>query len=295
MNETVTSTRPSYEEAIARIKAYQAEEGADINDVCRTRLWTHGHKTTRALVYFHGYTNCPAQFDQLGEILYEKGLNVYVPRLEHHGLKDVMSTDQANLTSDMLVRLTNESIDIAHGLGESVTVMGLSAGGVMAAYAAQFRSDVDLAVVISPSFGLPFLPAPVSDLAKWILPVVPNMFIWWDPRVKEKIEGPSYGYPRFSTHALMNVFKAGDLSRVEAKSKPPAAKHVVVITSDSDTAIHLETARDLAKEWWVTAPDRVQVYTFPKEQHIIHDMIDPRQTAQRVDVVYPVILQYLGV
>ena len=38
----------------------------------------------------------------------------------------------------------------ADGLGDKITVTGLSLGGVMSAYAAQFRPDVDRAVVISP-------------------------------------------------------------------------------------------------------------------------------------------------
>ncbi|MFN8483929.1 MAG: alpha/beta hydrolase [Anaerolineae bacterium] len=295
MNDIVTATSVSYDEAVARITAIQSKEGADIDDVCHTRLWTHGQKTERALVYFHGYTNCPAQLDQLGETLYQKGLNVFVPRIEFHGLKNLMNDDQAKLTSDMLVRLTNESIDIAHGLGDDVTVMGLSAGGVMAAYAAQFRSDVDLAVVVSPSLGLPFAPAFVSGLAKAIVPHIPNMFIWWDPRVKEKIQGPPYGYPRFSTHALINIFKAGDSVLAAAKHRPPAARRVVMIATDADTAIHLPTAYKLGREWKANAPERVQVLRFAKDDSIIHDMIDPWQTAQRIDLVYPILLKSLGV
>ncbi len=285
----------SHDTTVNRIQAIQSQEGGDIDPMCRTWLWTHGQKTPRALVYFHGYTNCPAQLDQLGETLYQKGLNVYVPRLPFHGLTDRMSTQQANLTSDMLVRLTNESIDIAHGLGDSVTVMGLSAGGVMAAYAAQFRGDVDLAVALSPAFGLPFAPTILTSVAKGIVPRIPNIFIWWDRRAKQTIQGPPYGYPRFSTRALINVFKAGDAVLVQAKQRPPAARRVVLITNAGDTAIHLPTARALGKAWQATAPDRVEVFEFPKNQTIIHDMIDPRQTAQRIDVVYPVILKYLGV
>ena len=295
MLDTTTSSSLSYDAALARIQPIRSQEGGDVDPVCHTRLWSHGQKTPRALVYFHGYTNCPAQLDQLGETLYQKGLNVYVPRLPFHGLKDLMTTQQANLTADMLVRLTNDSIDIARGLGESVTVMGLSAGGVMAAYAAQFRKDVDLAVVLSPSFGIPFAPSFVSGIAKGLVPHIPNIFIWWDPRVKENIQGPPYGYPRFSTHALIQVFKAGDGVLAEAKHKPPAARRVVMMTTAAEAAIHLPTAHKLAKEWQASAPDRVQVYEFPKGDNIIHDMIDPRQTSQHIDVVYPVILKYLGV
>jgi len=43
-------------------------------------------------------------------------------------------------------------VDIAQRLGEQVVMLGISAGGVATAWAAQNRSDIDLAVIISPVF-----------------------------------------------------------------------------------------------------------------------------------------------
>ena len=71
--------------------------------------------------------------------------------------------EQSKLTAEDMAALTQETVDIAQGLGKKVTVAGLSAGGVMAAWAAQFRADVDLAVVMGPAFGLPFVPSWVSS------------------------------------------------------------------------------------------------------------------------------------
>ena len=46
------------------------------------------------------------------------------------------------------------AVDIAAGLGDQVTIAGLSAGGVVAAWAAQHRRDVHRAVLIAPSLGV---------------------------------------------------------------------------------------------------------------------------------------------
>lgn len=282
----------SYGEALERVQALQALDGPDVREDSRTRLWTHGEQTARALVYYHGYTNAPPQFNLLGEQLYQLGYNVLVPRLPDHGLKDRLTPDQAKLTADDLLAMTQETVDIMQGLGEKVTVAGLSGGGVMAAWAAQFRSDVDLAVVMAPSFGLPFVPAWVSTLMRKSAPHLPNLFIWWDPRKKAEIEGPAHAYPRFSTRGLAQIFRFGKLVTDAAKTTRPAARHIQVITSAFDTAVHLPTVHKVAAEWQEHGAD-VLTYEFPKDMKIWHDMIDPAQATQQIDVVYPVVMKMI--
>src|SRR5258708_37317477 len=60
-----------YQEALEVVKGLQALDGPNVNPVCHTRLYTHGHRTERALVLLHGFTNCPRQFDDLGRQLFE--------------------------------------------------------------------------------------------------------------------------------------------------------------------------------------------------------------------------------
>ena len=50
------------------------------------------------------------------------------------------------------------AVDIAAGLGDEVRVLGLSMDGVVAAWTAQERSDVDRVVAISPALTIPFVP-----------------------------------------------------------------------------------------------------------------------------------------
>ena len=88
LNEVITSTPASnYEEALNRIEAVQAVEAAngDLNPVCLSKLMTHGERTENAIVFLHGFTSCPEQFEQLGEAFFNQGYNVYIPRLPGHG------------------------------------------------------------------------------------------------------------------------------------------------------------------------------------------------------------------
>jgi hypothetical protein len=62
-----------YAEAVSRFQKMQENEGPELNPVCRSILLTHGQQTEKAVLFFHGYTNCPQQFRQLGQIFYEMG------------------------------------------------------------------------------------------------------------------------------------------------------------------------------------------------------------------------------
>lgn len=282
----------TYAEAMERIAALQAQDGPDVREDSRTRLWSQGQKSERALVYFHGYTNSPAQFRLLGEQFSQRGYNVFVPRLPHHGLQDPLTTAQSLLTAEELVALTEESVNIARGLGDQVIISGLSCGGVMAAWAAQFRADVDLAVGLAPAAGLPVVPYAVSTFYRKTIPHLPNFYIWWDPRVKEKIDGPPHAYPRFSTHGLAQVFRMGRKVIDTAKTTPAAARRLGVITSAFDTAINLPTVHRLEHYWQAHGAD-LRTYEFPKEQKVWHDMIDPQFPKQQIDATYPVVMQMI--
>src|SRR5437868_14139511 len=132
-----------YAEALRLVDSLRAADSPAIAPECATLLLSHGARTTRVVVLLHGLTNCPAQFDSLARIAYARGANVLVPRLPPHGFADHMTDELARVDADELCRFTDRVLDAAAGLGDSTTVSGLSIGGVMAAWAAQERSDVD--------------------------------------------------------------------------------------------------------------------------------------------------------
>lgn len=282
----------TFEEAQARIAALQALDDATVRPGSGTAFRSHGKKVARAVVFYHGYTNAPPQYDRLGEEFFQRGYNVLVPRLPHHGLNDPLTTEQEKLTAEELVRTIQESVDIAQGLGEHVSVCGISCGGVMASWAAQYRSDVDLVVGIAPSAGLPIAPKWVSTVFRKVAPRLKNIYIWWDPRVKEKIVGPPYAYPRFSTHSLAQIFRLGRHIYDASANMPARAKHLKSITSDFDTAVKNAITYDIL-DHWERHGITIERFTFPASQKVWHDMIDPNQTFQQVDLTYPVIIRML--
>jgi len=278
-----------YAQAMVRLDALRATDTPDLNPVCRLVVMSHGQKRGRVVILLHGLTNCPRQFERLGQVLYDCGANVVVARIPHHGLADRMTPDLAKLTVQELVRFGDEVVDIGQGLGDSVTVAGLSLGAVVAAWLAQERNDVDRAIVIAPVFGVPQVWPPLTPgLTRFFL-WIPNQFPWWDDKLRENVLGPPYVYPRFSTHALGEALLLGQAIGVAARRGAPAARSITLVTVGGDHAISNPAARAIERAWRAHAAGRVTEYEFPQALKLGHDLIDPLQPYQRVDVVYPVL------
>jgi pimeloyl-ACP methyl ester carboxylesterase len=279
----------TYEEALEKLDRLRASEPEGINPVCRLRLLTHGRRVGRAVVLIHGLTNCPQQFEALGEMLEGRGANVLIARIPHHGLADVTTRDLGRLTAEELVVFGDRLIDIATGLGDSVTVSGLSLGGSLAAWLGQERSDVDRAVVIAPVFGFSGWPPALSPALEHFLLWIPDQFPWWDSKLKDKVGGPPYAYPRFSTRALGQTLRLGFAAEDRARLRAPRAASLEMVTVGGDPAISNEAAAHLVRLWERRAPGRVAAYEFPVRLHLGHDLIDPLQPYQKTAEVYPVL------
>jgi alpha-beta hydrolase superfamily lysophospholipase len=152
----------SYEEALQRIETLRGQEPPEMNPVCKLQLMNHTKKVERAIILVHGYTNCPQKFRTLGQRFYDLGYNVLLAPLSYHGLADRMTTAHAQLKAEDLAAYADEAVDIAQGLGDKVIRLGISSGGVTTSWAAQNRSDIDLAVIISPVFGFKQIPTPLT-------------------------------------------------------------------------------------------------------------------------------------
>jgi carboxylesterase len=274
-----------YSAAAQRIETLRLQEPPGMNPECSLRWFTHGKKVNRAIVLVHGYTNNACQFYELGRRFHDLGYNVLIANLPYHGLADRMNTDHARLTAEQLVTYADETIDIAHGLGEQVIMMGLSMGGIVTAWAAQNRTDLDLAVVISPAFGARVIPAHLTVAAMNIVLRLPDVFIWWNPRLKENVP-PPYGYPRFSLHVVAQTMRLGFAVQAQAKNMPPAAKRIVVVFNPNDPAVNNTLNMQVVK-LWQAQHGNVSTYEFENSLNLEHDFIDPKQPNQQIEIVYP--------
>jgi esterase/lipase len=285
-------SRPArgYAEAIERARAFQALDGPDILPAARTALLVRDAPAPLAVVLLHGYTNSPAQYASLAPMLFAAGLNVFVPRMPEHGDADRMTARIANLTAEALLRSAGEALDIACGLGERIGVLGISMGGVLAAYFAQYR-PVDVAVPVAPDFALLQLPYGVSRAFVRLLSWLPNRFVWWDPREKAHHK-PATAYPRFSTHALVQTLEISDDVYRASQLQRPLGKRIVTVVNRCDPAINNEATERVVRAWTGWNPNATQ-YVELRNLPENHDIVDPANPFARTELVYPVLLTAL--
>ena len=282
----------SYAEAVRRIKQILASEGADFNPECQTRFLTHGQQAARVVILVHGYTNCPQQFAALGQQFFELGDNVLILPLPHHGLADRMTEAQAQLSAPELAAYADQTVDIARGLGKQITMIGISAGGVTTAWAAQNRADIDLAIIISPAFGFKQVPSILTAPAMNLYRLLPDAYQWWNSQLKANVM-PTYAYPRYSQHALAQTLRLAFAVRLGADANPPAAKKLVVVFNPSDNSINNELTAQVVKTWQAHGAN-LSTYEFEKKLTLGHDLIDPTQPDQNIAEVYPRLIELAG-
>ena len=279
IGELTSQSKPltNYEEAIARVKALQEQESQDgTRDVCITKLYDHGKQTEHVIILIHGFTNCPEQFNELGKQHFEAGANVFIPRMPYHGLSDRLTEGLVNLTAEDLAEFADRVIDIAHGLGRKISVMGISGSGTLVAWLAQNRPDVDFAFAIAPLFGLAFVPPAFTKLFERIVWLLPNFFLWWDPRTKaDNPYSIDYAYPRYPTRALGQFLRLAMVTRAQAEKSAPKAGDITLIINDAEPAVSNAEIVRFLKLWQKHGNVNVSEVHFEKEMKLPHDIITP--------------------
>jgi len=279
----------AYEAGIEIASSLKNLDGPNVNPACHTRLYSHGRRTERSLVLLHGFTNCPQQFDELGKRFFGLGWNVLIPRYPRHGYSDRLTTSIAELRSEQLFALANRAAEAGAGLGERLTVAGLSLGGTLTGLLAQEHEGVERAVLIAPMLGIQRIPGPAHPILAEVAYVLPNFWVWWDSRLKDTVE-PPYGYPRFSTRAYAALFKTATRVLTAARAAAPKAGSISVITNAAEPGLDNRFTYQLVERWRRHGA-AVSTVEFPTSDRLPHDLIDPANPAQNTKLVYPVVIK----
>lgn len=294
---TPSSPATTYDEAVERITAVQQEEqsSGEINPVCISNVMSHGEKTEKVIIFYHGFTSCPEQFRELGETFFEQGYNIYIPRLPYHGHADQMSEALLNTSAEELAGFATQSVDIGQGLGDEVIVAGLSGGGTIATWIAQEHDDVDTAVMVAPFLGIGFIPAVLNRPLTQIADRIPNIWMWWDPQTKA--DNPftqSYQYPRYPLHALAEYMRLGFAADENAQRVRPGVPSLVLITNQNDESVNNTIIAEFEKHWVDHGEELIRSYEFEKDLGLPHDVITPTREDGNPALTYPIIIDYIS-
>jgi alpha-beta hydrolase superfamily lysophospholipase len=289
----VSAPAGSYDEGMARLRPIMDRDDERIARNARTALYLHGTRAPWSVVLFHGFTNHPGQYVDFAPELYVLGANVVVPRMPFHGYADRMTDALKALTAEMLIATAYEAVDAAAGLGERVAVAGISMGGSISAYLAQYRADVATSMPIAPDFGLLKLPRWALDVLCPVVLALPNVFFWWDPRIKEK-QVPKTAYPRFPTHALMQTVRIGSAVYRAANHEPARAARIATVVNTHDPAVSNSVTLEVVRRWQrfrSSGIEYIELTDLPEN----HDIIDPENPQARTGLVYPKLIDALAI
>jgi pimeloyl-ACP methyl ester carboxylesterase len=279
----------SFDEALRRIEAERKQDQAkDVRQICLPRVLEHGSPAAWAVVIFHGLTNCPEQFQEFGQRLFELGFNVYIPRQPYHGLADRAGNNLRPLTAAELAVFSDRALDIGHGLGRRLLVTGLSGGGTIAAWLAQYRPDLDLAMPMAAMLGLSFVPSSLTRPFAWLINHLPDFYMWWDPRTKaDNPHAVDYSYPGYSVHAMSELLKLGVQVRKQAHTAPPAAKKIVMVINDNEPGVNNQELFKVLADWEAHKNQTVlSTFHFERELKLPHDIITPGTPGVDIEIVY---------
>jgi carboxylesterase len=277
-----------YERAARAHDRIAAEEDASGGIAWRSILLSHGRRTARSYVLLHGLTASPRQFEAFARRLHERGANVFVPRLPRHGHDDRLTGVLAALSVEELATTARDAVAIGQGLGEHVTVVGFSVGGLLSAWVAQHLC-VDRVVCIAPFLGVGWLPRRAVPIVSGLARRLPNRFIWWNPFERAE-HGPPHTYPRFPTRAVGNALRLALDVLGAAAARTPATSRIVLVTNAAETTVNNRSVARLAAAWR-THPGVVV------DTHVLaglprsHDIIEPRRLRPLAERVYPTLLE----
>ncbi|MEO0897217.1 MAG: alpha/beta hydrolase [Bacteroidota bacterium] len=174
--EKVNAFMPTVTTPLAEIEEAIAKEEAKIPNIKEHNeaqiVWADSvRKTPYVLVYLHGFSASPMEGDPVHRNLAKKyGMNLYLPRLQGHGLEDDDSF--LELTPVNYMNSAKKALATGLALGDTVILMGTSTGGTLATYlAAEHPEMVHALMMYAPNFRLanPFMPLATGHWGKDIL------------------------------------------------------------------------------------------------------------------------------
>jgi pimeloyl-ACP methyl ester carboxylesterase len=276
---------PDYADAVARVARRQAGDDSVVAQGGRSILLTHDRRTPRVFVLLHGFTNSPSQFQEVGERLFAAtGDNVYIPRLPRHAEREAPVRALSRVRADELTMFADSVVDVARGLGDSVIVVGMSAGGAIAAWIAQWRAEVRRAVLIAPALGPGLLSEDQGRELVDIASIIPNITRTTKPDTArpDMVQGTT-------SRGLAEVLSLGHRVRDQANQFRVRVKDILFLLNERDHTVSERASLELAQRWFDHGA-KVAVYKFPASAKLPHNVMEASGRGGNTEMVYPIVM-----
>ena len=214
----------------------------------------------------HGFTGSPMEMRPVGEYLADQGFTVLGVRLAGHGTKisDLPRTKWEDWSASVL-----DGWNLLSSCTDSIFLIGLSMGGVLALYHASFlpaRGVIALSAPyrIEPGLQLTFLPL----LSKFISYVPKGESDWQDPNAHED----HFSYDRYPTKAILELTK---LLAAMRDSLPKLKAPTLLMHSKKDTGVIPENMNWIYRELGTPESEKKKVW-LENSGHVVTRDLDKK-------------------
>ncbi|MBT5954421.1 alpha/beta fold hydrolase [bacterium] len=233
------------------------------------------------VVCFHGYTSGPWQYLPLATFLFREGFSVFSPRLPGHGFKTskhIPTSSQPTLLLDFLRTL----FSLVKPLDVPIYVIGLSAGGSLAARMAITYPSIKKCIVMSPFF------RPYDKKALFIFFVIHalnkltglNMSsLLRHVTISIKADRSSLAeiLPGIPSLTLNQVHALTLFGEKTASLSSTLSQPTLLITSDADTRSNQKSMEKFSRN----IPSLFRWIRFPKQAKVPHAMLHKGQNPDK--------------
>ena len=243
----------------------------------------HENKSGKAVLLIHGFTGYPGELVRPAEDLYEKGFDVFVPRLPGHGTtgKDFIKSrkeDWIGVPEKALLSLEKEY--------ESVSVVGHSMGGAIAAILLSRHPEIERGVLCCPGIALKSIDDKMAKAISFMSHFTKRIKQKWqsDPRYHMHYEDApgddeylgsqywSYAYPK-QIISLLGIAKEAEESLKNIKSP------TLVIGAEKDVLTEPGSIYTIAK----AIGDKGEAFMVKDANHYIYYDISPEAEEKAVE------------
>src|SRR5262249_19235466 len=158
--------------------------------------------------------------------------------------------------------------EIARGLGDTIVVVGLSAGGVLAGWMTEYHPEVQRAVLIAPAIAPGHLPDGEAQGLVVLASKLPDVVHMQAPIDTARPEN----VPGITTRGLAELLRLGRRVYDDAERAPPAVRDVVFLLNEADRTVSEEASIDLAQRW-LDRGASVEAYRFSTAAKLPHNVM----------------------
>ncbi|TLU97932.1 alpha/beta hydrolase [Dyadobacter luticola] len=228
-------------------------------------------KTTYSVVYIHGFGASWAEGDPVNVDLAKRyGANLYLARLHDAGIADTNAFD--DLTPANFLAGAKRALAIGKVLGDSVILIGTSAGGLLSSYLAANHPEIKGLILYSPCFAVAN-PSLKLITHPWGKQILHNVMGEHNMGKDDDAEKANYWLQGYHTNGLLTLQQMMDAivkpATFQQIKMPVFVGYYYKNEKEQDPVVSVEAIRKMFKELGTPADMKVEK-AFPEAgDHVI--------------------------